>query len=206
MQNPQFCLIRRLPRRRFARLLVLLPRRLLALGGAEVAGFAPCASFRRGCLADVALASRFLHHVLHLDQLSLVVLHVLDERASVVIDAEDLLVDELFGEVLSEEGGEGGGGDVGGGEAEDVSDLIARIVVFRKSKKTCASRPVCENNAERRWVPMDHSKSKIHEGVAVFLAIASNLSKKLRIDVFEHFTHQLVIVLIDELVTVCIRS
>ena len=27
MQNPQFCLIRRLPRRRFARLLVLLPRR-----------------------------------------------------------------------------------------------------------------------------------------------------------------------------------
>jgi len=29
--------------------------------------------------------------------------------------------------VLSEEGGEGGGGDVLGGEAEDVSDLIARI-------------------------------------------------------------------------------
>jgi len=34
---------------------------------------------------------------------------VLDERASVVIDAEDLLVDKLFGEVLSEEGGEGVG-------------------------------------------------------------------------------------------------
>ena len=113
--------------RRLARLLVLLPRRLLALGGAEVAGFAPCASFRCGGLTDVALVGRLLQHVLHLDQLSLVVLHVLDERASVVIDAEDLLVDELFGEVLSEEGGEGGGGDVGGGEAEDVSDLFARI-------------------------------------------------------------------------------
>jgi len=52
---------------------------------------------------------------------------VLDERASVVIDAEDLLVDELLGEVLSEKGGEGGGGDGLGGEAEDVSDLPARI-------------------------------------------------------------------------------
>jgi len=53
---------------------------------------------------------------------------------------------------------------------------------------------------------MDHSESKKHEGVTVYLAIASNGSKKLRIVVFEHFTHQLVIVLIDELVTVCIRS
>ena len=53
---------------------------------------------------------------------------------------------------------------------------------------------------------MDHSKSKKHEGVAVYLAIASNLIEKIRIVVFEHFTHQLVIVLIDELVTVCIRS
>jgi len=127
VQNPQFCLIRRLPRRRLARLLVLLPRRLLALGGTEVAGFAPCASFRCGGLTDVALVGRLLQHVLHLDQLSLVVLHVLDERASVVIDAEDLLVDELLGEVLSEKGGEGGGGDGLGGEAEDVSDLPARI-------------------------------------------------------------------------------
>ena len=32
-------------------------------------------------------------------------------------------VDELFGKVLSEEGGEGSEGDVGGGEAEDVLDL-----------------------------------------------------------------------------------
>ena len=117
-----------------------------------------------------------------------------------------MIVDELLREVLSEEGREGGGGDVGGDEAEDLDYFFARIVAFRKSKKTCASRPVCENNAERRWVPMDHSKSKIHEGVAVFLAIASNLSKKLRIAVFEHFTHQLVIVLVDELVTVCPRS
>jgi len=54
------------------------------------------------------------------------------------------------------------------------------------------------------WVPMDHSKSKKHEGVAV--SMASNLSKKFRIVEFEHFTHQLVIVFIDELVTVCIRS
>ena len=45
-----------------------------------------------------------------------------------------------------------------------------------------------------KWVPMDHSKSKKHEGVAVYLAIASNLSKKIRIAEFEHFTHQLVIV------------
>ena len=55
-------------------------------------------------------------------------------------------------------------------------------------------------------MPMDHSKSKKHEGVAVYLAIASNMSKKFRIVVFEHFKHQLVIVLIDELVAVCPRS
>jgi len=109
VQNPQFCFTRRRPRRRFARLLVLLPRRLLALGGAEVAGFAPGASFRCGGLTDVALVGRFLQNVLQLDQLSLVVLHVLDERASGVVGAEDLLVDKLLGEVLSEEGGEGGG-------------------------------------------------------------------------------------------------
>ena len=48
---------------------------------------------------------------------------------------------------------------------------------------------------------MNHSKSKEHQGVAVYLANASNMSKKIRIEVFEHFTHQLVIVLIDELVT-----
>jgi len=53
---------------------------------------------------------------------------------------------------------------------------------------------------------MDHSKSKKHEGVAVYLTISSKLLKKFRIAVFEHFTHQLVIVFIDELVTVCIRS
>jgi hypothetical protein len=64
----------------------------------------------------------------------------------------------------------------------------------------------CVLNGEGKWVPMDHSKSKKHEGVAVCLAIAGNTSKKLRIPVFEHFTHQLVIMLIDELVAVCIRS
>jgi len=205
MQYPQFCLIRRLPRRRFARLLVLLPRNLLALGAAEVADFAPCARFRRGGLADVALASRFLQHILHLDQLSLVVLHVLDERASGVVGAKDLLVDELLGEVLSEEGGVRGGGGVQGGEAEDLSDFLARIElgVLSKLKRRVATWTFSD---EGKWVPMDHSKSKKHEGVAVCLANASNTSKKLRIEVFEHFTHQLVIVLIDELVAVCIRS
>ena len=53
---------------------------------------------------------------------------------------------------------------------------------------------------------MDHSKSKKQEGVVVYLAVTGKLLKKIRIEVFEHFTHQLVIVLIDELVTVCIRS
>ena len=73
----------------------------LALGGAEVAGFAPCASFRCGGLTDVALVGRLLQHVLHIDQLSLVILHVLDEHASGVVSAKDLLVDELNGEVFT---------------------------------------------------------------------------------------------------------
>jgi len=130
---------------------------------------------------------------------------VLDERASGVVGAEDLLVDELFGEVLSEEGGVGGGGDERGGEAEDVSDLTARIELGVLSKlKRCVALTL--SSLERKWVPMDHSKGKKHEGLAVCLALASNYSKKFRIQVFEHFTHQLVIVLIEELVTVCIRS
>jgi len=53
---------------------------------------------------------------------------------------------------------------------------------------------------------MDHSKSKKHEGVAGYLAPAGNGSKKIRIVEFEHFTHQLVIVLVDELVAFCMRS
>jgi len=176
----------------------------LALGGAEVAGFAPSARFRCGGLTDVTLVGR-LQHSLHLDQLSLVVLHVLDERASGVVGAEDLLVDKLLGEVLSEEGGEGGGGDVGGGEPEDVSDFSACIELgmLSKLKRSVALKL---SSIKRKWVPMDHSKSKKHEGVAVYLASASNLSKKIRIVEFEHFTHQLVIVLIDPLVAVCKRS
>ena len=122
MQNPQFCLRRRHPRRRLARLFVLLPSRLLALGRAVERAFAPCARFGGEGAADVALASRFLQHVLHLEKLGLVILHVLDEGASGVVGAEDLLVDELLGEVLSEEGREGGGG-----EAEDLDDFFARI-------------------------------------------------------------------------------
>ena len=101
--------------------------------------------------------------------------------------------------MLSKEGGEGGGGDVGGGEAEDVSDLNARIVLGWDSKPE--GRATFGGGSQKgKWVPMDHSKSKKHEGVAVCLAIASNTSKKIIIVVFEHFTHQLVIVLIDELV------
>jgi len=115
---------RRHPRRRFARLLVLLPRRFQTLGAAEVAGVALSARFCRGSLADDALTGRF-QHGLNFDQLSLVVLHVLDELADGVVGAVNLVV--LGGEGLEEEGGEGGGGDVLGGEAEDVSDLFARI-------------------------------------------------------------------------------
>jgi len=74
--------------RRLARLLVLLPRRLHAGEGAVKCAFAPCARFGGGGAAYVALSSR-LEHGLHLDQLSLVVLHVLDERASGVVGAED---------------------------------------------------------------------------------------------------------------------
>jgi len=152
MQNPQFCLIRWWPRRRLANLLVILPRRLLAGGGAEVAGFAPCARFCSFGAADVALASRSLQHVLHLDQLGLVVLHVLDECASGVVSAEDLLVDELFGEVLSEEGGEGGGGDVGGGEAENLDNLSARILVLSKIRERGSLGPVIAGSSKGKWV------------------------------------------------------
>jgi len=134
VQTPQFCLCRRHSRRRLARLLVLLPRRLLALGRAVERALAPCAGFGGGGTADVALASR-LEDRLNFDQLSLVVLHVLDERASGVVGAVDLLVDELLGEVLSEEGGEGGGGDVGGGEAENLDNLSARILVLSKIRE-----------------------------------------------------------------------
>jgi len=115
---------RRRTRRRLARLLVLLPRRLLAGGGAVERAFAPGARFGGEGAADVALADR-LEDGLNFDQLSLVVLHVLDERASGVVGAVDLMV--FGGEGLEEEGGEGGGGDVLGGEAEDVSDLFAGI-------------------------------------------------------------------------------
>jgi len=133
---------------------------------------------------------------------------VLDERASGVVGAEDLLVDELCGEVLSEEGGEGGAGDERGGEAEDAYKLPARIVALGVSRASILEGREIKGvfSLEGKWVSMDHSKSKKHEGVAVYLAAASDLSKKIRIGVFEHFTHQLVIVLVDELVAVCIRS
>ena len=194
---------RRHPRRRLARLLVLLPRRFQALGAAEVAGLALSARFCRGSLADDALAGR-LQHILHLDQLSLVVFHVLDKLADGIVGAVDLVV--LGGKGFEEEGGEGGAEDERGGEAEDLYDLSACFAVFGMVKQTSACGPMSRNVTERRGVAVDHSKSKKHEGLAVYLAIASKMLKKRRIAVFEHFTHQLVIVLVDELVTVCIRS
>ena len=59
--------------------------------------------------------------------------------------------------MLSEEGGEGGGRDVGGGEAENVSDLSARIVVGALSILEGRKAFVCIGKGKR--VPMDHSKS-----------------------------------------------
>jgi len=129
---------------------------------------------------------------------------VLDELADGVVGAVDLVV--LSGEEVEEEGGEGGGGDVLGGEPEDVSDLPASIELGILCPLEGCFCVFCVLNGEGKWVPMDHSKSKKHEGLAVYLAIASKLIEKLRIAAFEHFTHQLVIVLIDELVAVCIRS
>jgi len=86
---------------------------------------------------------RLLQHVLHLDQLSLDVLHVLDERASGVVGAEDVVIYELLGEVLSEEGGEGGGREVLGGEgSEDVLDQSACLVAFSKIRERRSLRPV----------------------------------------------------------------
>jgi len=96
---------------------------------------------------------------------------VLDEGASGVVGAVDLVV--FGGEGFQEEGGEGGGGDVLGGEAEDLDYLSARIElgVLSKLKRRVA---LFLGSLKGKWVPMDHSKSKKHEGVAVYLAIASN--------------------------------
>jgi len=68
---------------------------------------------------------------------------VLDEGASGVVGAEDLLANELFGEVFSEEGGEGCGGDGNllGGEVEDLYDLLARIKLIILSKLECDMSP-----------------------------------------------------------------
>ena len=87
--------------------------------------------------------------------------------------------------MLSEEGGEGGGGDLLGGEAEDVSDLFARIVLGVLSiLDGCVAMDVFRG--EGKWESMDHSKSKKHEGVVVYLAVAGKLSKKIIIELFEH--------------------
>ena len=152
----------------------------MALGRAVERAFAPSARFGGGGAADIALASR-LEDGLNFNQLSLVVLHVLDELTDGVVGAVDLVV--LGGEGFEEEGGEGGAGDVLGGEPEDVSDLSARIELGRHSKlEGCVALVVF--SGEGKGVPMDHSKSKKLEGVAVYLAVHSNLSKKIRIHIF----------------------
>jgi len=70
---------------------------------------------------------------------------VLDERASGVVSSEDQRVDELLGEVLSEEGGEGGERDVGGGEPEVLYyDLSARIELGRLRIKLLESNVALE--------------------------------------------------------------
>jgi len=162
---------RRHPRRRLARLLVLLPRRLLAGGGAVERVPAPCARFGGEGAADIALAGR-LEDGLNFDQLGLVVLHMLDELADGVLGAVDLVV--LSGEEVEEEGGEGGGGYVLGGESEDLDNLSARIALGVLSHlKECIALAL--SSFEGKWVPVDHSKSKKHEGLAVCLAIASNI-------------------------------
>ena len=137
MEGAELGLSRRRTCRRLARLLVLLPRRLWALGGAVERVLAPGARFGGEGAADIALASR-LEDSLNFDQLSLVVLHVLDELADGVVGAVDLVV--FGGEGLEEEGGEGGAGDVGGGEAEDVSDFVTRIKIFGTLEGSVASR------------------------------------------------------------------
>ena len=139
----------------------------------------------------------WLEDGLNFNQLSLVVLHVLDERAGGVVGTVDLVM--LGGEGFQEEGGEGGGGDVLGGEAEDLDYLSARIelgILCPLEGCLCVN---CVFICKGKWAPIDHSKSKKDEGVVVNLAIASNLLKKIRIAVFEHFTHQLVIVLMIHL-------
>ena len=75
-----------------------------------------------------------------------------------LIECAKVFIDELLGEVLSEEGGKGGGGEMGGGEAEDLDDFFARIVVGALSKLKSSVAIVCSRKG--KWVPMDHSKSK----------------------------------------------
>ena len=87
-----------------------------------------------------------------------------EEQADGVVAREDLGV---FGrEGVEEEGGEGGGGYVLGSEAEDVSDLFARIELGVLGKETRGFF-LKIGSSKGKWVPMDHSKSKKHEGVAV---------------------------------------
>ena len=84
-----------------------------------------------GGAADVALAS-WVEDGGEIGQFSLVVLHVLDELADCVVGAVDLVV--FGGEGLEEEGGEGGGGDVPGGEPEDLYDFLACFFLRWASK------------------------------------------------------------------------
>ena len=102
---------------------------------------------------------------------------MLDELADGVVGAVDLVV--FGGEGSEEKGGEGGGGEVLGGEAEDLLDLSARINELGTLKWLIAII-IC--SLKRRWVSMDHPKSEKHEGVAVNQAATTgDISKKNRI-------------------------
>ena len=56
--------------------------------------------------------------------------------------------------MLSEEGGEGGGGDVLGDEAEDLYDLTARIVLGLLARKLgfCPLELVLVRESGYRWI------------------------------------------------------
>ena len=104
---------------------------------------------------------------------------MLDELADGVVGAVDLVV--LGGKGFEEEGGEGGGGDVLGGEAEDVSDFSARIElgVLSHLKRLV---PWC-------WVVLRESGCRIIRRARNTRELVFPIMlKQIRIPVFEYFT------------------
>ena len=70
---------------------------------------------------------------------------------------------------MSEEGGEGCGRDVLGGEPENLADLSA-CIEFGVLSNLSIVLALDVISGEGKWVPMDHLKGKKHEGVGVILA------------------------------------